>query len=105
MTTSTTAAATAEALPARGASLASAVRAERLARRIGALAETVRAKQAGDLDVSAKALILDGAGRLLVLKDSRSNWHDLPGGHVQAHETEEEALRREVREETGLEVQ
>jgi len=52
-------------------------------------------------------LILDGQGRLLVTvrgkEPGRGMW-DLPGGFVDPGETAEQSLRREVREEVGLEV-
>jgi 8-oxo-dGTP diphosphatase len=59
--------------------------------------------------VSVKAIIRDEAGRVLLLKRkaaSKGNpgrW-DLPGGKIDPGEETECALRREVREETGLEV-
>ena len=58
--------------------------------------------KAEDVSLSTKAIILDSRGRVLVLKDSTSDWWDLPGGHVQDDETLEAGLRREVFEETGL---
>jgi len=64
----------------------------------------VFAQEAGDVNLSVKALIRDAAGRLLLLKDARSHWWDLPGGHVHGGETLEEAIEREVFEETGLRV-
>ena len=51
------------------------------------------------------ALIFNPTGELLLLKSHK--WHGMyvvPGGHVELGETLEEALRREVKEETNLEV-
>lgn len=60
--------------------------------------------------LSAKALILDKCGRILLLR--RSAWSrgnplrwDLPGGKVEGAESFEEALRREVLEETNVNVE
>jgi len=53
------------------------------------------------------ALITDPEGRLLVTKrsfDPAQGTLDLPGGFVDAHETAEEALSREIREEINLEI-
>ncbi|MBN1506578.1 MAG: NUDIX domain-containing protein [Sedimentisphaerales bacterium] len=53
------------------------------------------------------ALISDSQGRLLVVERAqepkKGTW-DLPGGFVDPGESAEDALRREVREETGLEI-
>lgn len=57
-----------------------------------------------DTDVSVKAIIFDAAGRVLVLEASHHDWHDLPGGHLHKGEDIETGLRREIREETGLEI-
>jgi len=52
-------------------------------------------------------VIVDGQGRMVVLvrgnEPGKGRW-DLPGGFVDPGDTAEEAIRREVREEIGLEV-
>ncbi len=53
------------------------------------------------------AFIMNGKGELLVVrraKDPAKGTLDLPGGFVDMYETAEEGMRREIREETGLEV-
>ena len=58
--------------------------------------------------VCAGAVVKDGMGRLLLVRrgrpPSKGAW-SLPGGRVEPGETHAEAARREVREETGLEVE
>jgi len=59
--------------------------------------------------IAVRALIEDSEGRILLIKRSSnsktnpSTW-ELPGGKVGAGESIEEALKREVKEETGLEI-
>ncbi len=51
------------------------------------------------------ALILDDSGRLLLFKTAKwSGLWGIPGGKIEWGEASEAALRREIREETGLEV-
>jgi 8-oxo-dGTP diphosphatase len=55
--------------------------------------------------VAAGAVVLDGAGRVLLVRRGRppgqGDW-TLPGGRLEAGETLDEAVTREVREETGV---
>ncbi len=53
------------------------------------------------------ALIIEGDSILLVERgrEPLKDWWSLPGGVVETGERLEEALRREVREETGLEIE
>lgn len=52
--------------------------------------------------VSLKAVILNEAGEVLVVKEHDRNWWDLPGGGLDHGETIKEALARELREEVAL---
>jgi mutator protein MutT len=57
--------------------------------------------------VTAGAIITDNRGRVLLLKHRfrpGAGW-GMPGGFMEAGEQPEEALRRELREEIGLEVE
>lgn len=58
--------------------------------------------------VGVGAVVLDGAGRLLVVqrghRPAAGRW-TLPGGRVERGERLADAVRREVAEETGLEVE
>jgi len=57
--------------------------------------------------VTAGAIVTDGRGRVLLLKHRfrpGSGW-GLPGGFIEHGEQPEEGLRRELREEVGLEVE
>ena len=57
------------------------------------------------IPASAGALILDQAGRLLILKPTYKSGWTIPGGVMEADgETPWEACRREVREECGIDV-
>ena len=57
------------------------------------------------IPASAGAMIFDAAGRLLILKPTYKKGWTIPGGQVEAGgESPWEACRREVLEETGIEV-
>lgn len=55
--------------------------------------------------VGAFAVIFDDEGKVLVSRRVDSGWFNLPGGGVDPGESAPEGLVREVREETGLEVE
>lgn len=55
--------------------------------------------------VGAFAVITDDDGRVLISRRSDSGWYNLPGGGVEPHESAPEGVKREVWEETGLEVE
>lgn len=51
--------------------------------------------------VSVKALIRDGSGKVLVVKENQETW-SLPGGGLDHGELPEDGLRRELEEELGV---
>lgn len=54
---------------------------------------------------SALALIFNGSGEFLLVRQAYGpRWWSAPGGTVEAEETPQEAVIREVREELGVEV-
>lgn len=54
---------------------------------------------------SVSALTFDGDDRLLLIRNRDDGRWAVPGGCVEPNESPEEAVRREMREETGLEVE
>ena len=55
--------------------------------------------------VGAFAVIFDDGAKVLVSRRVDSGWFNLPGGGVEPDESVPEGLIREVREETGLDVE
>src|SRR5216684_2868798 len=61
----------------------------------------------GRFTVTAGAMIFDEAGRILLLEHvfrPDSGW-GIPGGFIKKREQPEEGLRRELREEVGIEIE
>lgn len=63
------------------------------------------APQPNSLVPAASAIVTDPQGRILLHRRSDNNLWALPGGAMQLGESISEALIREVKEETGLDVQ
>lgn len=53
---------------------------------------------------TASGIILDEADRVLLVKHTESDVWLYPGGHIEPNEDPAEAVRREIREEVGIEV-
>lgn len=54
--------------------------------------------------VAADVILRDAAGRILLVKPTYKPGWDLPGGMAEANESPDDAARRELREEIGLDV-
>ena len=54
--------------------------------------------------VSVAAMVHDGNGKILLVNSPWRGW-EYPGGLIEPGESFEEALRREIREESGVEVE
>ena len=65
--------------------------------------ENDKIEKSNDLKMSAKAIIIN-KDKFLIIKDKDSDSWGLPGGHIQDGETSNEAIKREVKEEIGLEI-
>lgn len=57
--------------------------------------------KSGDMNKTAKIILMRN-GKLLLLRSRRSNKFHFPGGHLEIGESFNDAVKREVSEETGL---
>ena len=60
----------------------------------------------GPVPLGASSVIVDASGRILLVRHDYGelNW-EIPGGVLEVHESVEDAARREVREETGADIE
>jgi len=57
-------------------------------------------------EATVGALILNSKGEVLIVRSSKwNNKYTVPGGHIELGERAEDAIRREVKEETCLDVE
>ncbi len=58
-------------------------------------------KKSKQFEIIARAIVVNH-GKVLLCKLTRAKWWFFPGGHVEFQEAVEDALRRELKEETGM---
>ena len=72
---------------------------------LGVLVKMFNKQKAERPIATVGALIHDGAGKILMIQTHKwSNLWGIPGGKIERGEASEEAVKREIREETGLEI-
>ncbi|BDT97719.1 MULTISPECIES: NUDIX hydrolase [Nocardia] len=62
------------------------------------------APPANSIKVAVSALVQDDEGRILLIRRTDNGKYSIPGGGLEAGETVAQAVVREVREETGIDV-
>lgn len=62
------------------------------------------APKANSIVVAVSAFIQDGEGRILMIRRTDNDLYSIPGGQVEPGETLTQAAIREVKEETGVEI-
>ena len=72
---------------------------------VGVGSEPIRHRGHYILRRSARAIVLNEKGEMAVQHIQKRQFHKLPGGGIEEGEIIEEALRRELREEVGCEVE
>ena len=69
------------------------------------MTESSSARNSAAFRIAVSALLFDEQQRILLAHRRDIDWWNLPGGGMELDETVEEAVKREVLEETGLKVE
>jgi 8-oxo-dGTP diphosphatase len=69
------------------------------------MTESSSARNSAAFRIAVSALLFDEQQRILLAHRRDIDWWNLPGGGMELGETVEEAVKREVLEETGLKVE
>jgi ADP-ribose pyrophosphatase YjhB (NUDIX family) len=64
-----------------------------------------QAPKANTVAVAVSAFIQDDRGRILMIRRTDNNLYSIPGGQLEPGETLTQATMREVREETGIDIE
>jgi ADP-ribose pyrophosphatase YjhB (NUDIX family) len=63
------------------------------------------APKANSIAIAVSAFVLDDAGRLLMIRRTDNDLYAIPGGQLELGETLSQAAVRELREETGIDIE